>query len=477
MSRDTRLPRSRPGGPGSRYGLLFGVLFGLIAVEGGIGLFVLSQFRSSSARLERVETAVLRTDELGMALNNYVKEMKVSTGLSQQAGEMVPLPPTKPLAEGARRLRELSPAGESFPGTTRLLEDSDALVGHVGSYHQLLARRAVDDATLLYIQEIEPVADRLLQADFPQARSELMKEVNSVGTRNRDGGRIAGRLLLGSLAATLGVGLFLLRRILRTLAEASAREKELERRNSEMAIARTIQTSVIPRDLTLEGFDIAAVMMPAAEVGGDFYEFRRTPDGGAWVGIGDVTGHGISAGLIMMMAQSMFTMLAESSSGEPTPSRFLAQLNRALFFNLHSRLGEEKFMTMVVARLFPDGRMVYAGAHTDLLVYRKASSGVERLATDGLWLGVVEDIGDQTTEHEIVLGPGDLALFHTDGVTEARNAAGEPFDIHRVIQLLGGASGGSAGEAVMSILAATRAWSPMPDDDISLMAIRRSRDE
>src|SRR5437667_201248 len=83
----------------------------------------------------------------------------------------------------------------------------------------------------------------------------------------------------------------------------------------------------------------------AAAVGGDFYEFRRT-NGGAWLGIGDVTGHGVTSGLIMMMAQSMFTLLCEQKDGHVTPSQFVALLNRAMFYNLRSRLDQDKFMTM-----------------------------------------------------------------------------------------------------------------------------------
>src|SRR5947199_3125615 len=115
-------------------------------------------------------------------------------------------------------------------------------------------------------------------------------------------------------------------------------------------------------------------MMPAEEVGGDFYEFRPLADsmgGGAWIGVGDVTGHGVTSGLIMMMAQSMFTVLCEQNSGNgATPAKFLTLLNRAMFYNLKARLDQDKFMTMVVARIHNDGRMVFAGAHTDLLVYR-----------------------------------------------------------------------------------------------------------
>ena len=84
---------------------------------------------------------------------------------------------------------------------------------------------------------------------------------------------------------------------------------------------------------------VIAVMYPAEEVGGDFYEFRRS-NGGAWIGVGDVTGHGVTSGLIMMMAQSMFTMLCEQSNGHTTPSEFVTLLNRAMFYNLRSRLAQ-----------------------------------------------------------------------------------------------------------------------------------------
>src|ERR1043166_3796579 len=90
------------------------------------------------------------------------------------------------------------------------------------------------------------------------------------------------------------------------LGEIRKRDAEIqERHRQEMALARSIQTSVLPRSFDLPGYDISAIMMPAEEVGGDFYEFRPV-DGGAWIGVGDVTGHGVTSGLIMMMAQSMF---------------------------------------------------------------------------------------------------------------------------------------------------------------------------
>jgi serine phosphatase RsbU (regulator of sigma subunit) len=258
------------------------------------------------------------------------------------------------------------------------------------------------------------------------------------------------------------------------LSEIRARDAEiLERHKQEMALARTIQTSVLPRRFDLAGFDIGAVMMPAEEVGGDFYEFRPTADGGAWIGVGDVTGHGVTSGLIMMMAQSMFTMLC-AQNGHHSPARFVTLLNRAMFYNLRSRLDQDKFMTMVIARIERDGRLVFAGAHTDLLVYRAKTESVERIATEGIWLGISEDIEPATIERSVQLERGDVALFHTDGVTEAKNRDGECYDLDRLTEKLRTRHGASAADLVTDIAQTAWRWAGTPLDDVSLMAVKRS---
>jgi len=259
------------------------------------------------------------------------------------------------------------------------------------------------------------------------------------------------------------------------LGEIRDRDAEIiERHNQEMALARSIQTSVLPRIFDLPGYDISAIMLPAEEVGGDFYEFRRT-DGGAWLGVGDVTGHGVTSGLIMMMAQSMFTQLCAQKDGHVTPSQFISLLNKAMFYNLRSRLDQDKFMTMVVARIDGEGRMTFAGAHTDLLIYRAAGGAVERIATDGLWLGVADDIAPVTADRSVTLARGDVALFHTDGVTEARNKRGECFDMERLTEYLARLHQERAADIVTGIAdAAWGWWAGTPKDDVSLMAVKRS---
>ena len=262
------------------------------------------------------------------------------------------------------------------------------------------------------------------------------------------------------------------------LGEIRSRDAEIEdRHRQEMALARSIQTSVLPRTFELAGFDISAIMMPAEEVGGDFYEFRPISaenGGGAWIGVGDVTGHGVTSGLIMMMAQSMFTMLCEQTNGHVSPSKFVTLLNRAMYYNLRSRLAQDKFMTMVVARIDAHGHMIYAGAHTDLLIYRRATGTVDRIATEGLWLGMTDDIAQATIDRSLTLARGDVALFHTDGVTEARDASGECFDLKRLEERLAKLHGEPASTIVGRIADEAWRWAGRPKDDVSLLAIRRS---
>ena len=131
-------------------------------------------------------------------------------------------------------------------------------------------------------------------------------------------------------------------------------------------------------------------------------------------------------------------------------------------------------MTMVVARIENDGRIVYAGAHTDLLIYRSENGTIERLPTDGVWLGISDDVEHLTTDRSITLNRGDVALLHTDGVTESRNAAGECYDMHRLTDDLKKHHDKPAAAIVTTIAAAAWQWAGTPKDDVSLMAVKRS---
>jgi serine phosphatase RsbU (regulator of sigma subunit) len=458
---------------GIRFWVLFGLLFALIAVEGGVAIYVLARFERSVVDLRTMQNAGMRVDEFGLQLNNFVKEMKVSTAIAPEGLGAVPLPPTANLAQAAQVLVATNVEVRSQP-LAQLLAGVTDLLAAVDDYGQDLRTSSREKATVAYIDTIEPLADRLMSKDFPASQTAILTQVTSVGEANQQSGILARRVLTVSLLATLVVGLGLARLIRVSLQKSAAQERELLRHTSELEIAHSIQTSVLPRDLRLSGYDVGAIMVTAEEVGGDFYEFRRAAGGGAWIAVGDVTGHGLRSGLVMLMVQSMFSMLTQEDDRDPSPKRLLEQLNRSLFSNLRDRLGEDKYMTMVVARLFPDGRMVYAGAHTELLVYRRAEDTVVRIPTDGMWLGLVEDVASVTEEHEVGLGSGDIALFHTDGMTEAKDADGRVFDLERVADRLRAWHGESASVMVGRLADAARQWAPVPADDISLMAIKRS---
>lgn len=188
---------------------------------------------------------------------------------------------------------------------------------------------------------------------------------------------------------------------------------------SEMDLAQKIQTVLLPEDTTLGRYEIAARMVPASAVGGDYYDFFEH-GGSTWAFVGDVSGHGVTAGLIMMMAQTAArtAVIGAPPGSPPAPSTVLAAMNRAIRGNLE-RIGKGQYMTITAMRI--DGAEVrYAGLHQDILVYRADEDAVDVLPTSGLWLGLVDDVAPLLEDAVFSLAPGDALVLHTDGVTEAK---------------------------------------------------------
>ncbi len=205
-----------------------------------------------------------------------------------------------------------------------------------------------------------------------------------------------------------------------------------QQRFSELQIARHIQTAILPRDLSVDGLEVAAIMVPATEVGGDYYDVLPAHDG-AWFGIGDVTGHGVGAGMIMLMVQSAVAALIRTCNG---PRDVVIELNALLHDNIHGRLRERDHVTFSLLRYTRDGLVRFAGAHEDMIVWRAQSRRCEVIETNGLWLGAVASVAEQTKEEQLQLAPGDILVLYTDGVTEARNAEREQFGLDRLRDLV-----------------------------------------
>ena len=185
----------------------------------------------------------------------------------------------------------------------------------------------------------------------------------------------------------------------------------------EVEIARSIQTSILPAQFAVPNLHLAAQMIAASEVGGDYYDVRATPDG-CWLGIGDVSGHGLAAGLVMLMIQSGLSSLILNQP-DALPRQILAAVNRMLYQNLRTRMGRDDHATLALFRFFSDGRLAYAGAHEVIIVCSKHGQA-RTVPTSGSWVGITEEIGQDLENRFLQLAAGDLVVLFTDGILDAR---------------------------------------------------------
>lgn len=250
----------------------------------------------------------------------------------------------------------------------------------------------------------------------------------------------------------------------RSLAEKQRLERELE-------IASRIQTSILPKKYDVAGLEIAARMIPASEVGGDYYDVFAMGDG-CWVGIGDVAGHGLSAGLEMLMVQSVVAGLVRHAP-RASPSDHVRVLNSVLYDNIRDRLGQDEHITLTLMR-YEAGVFTYAGAHEEIIVCRAAGGPCEFIDTPGTWLGGMRDISRVTKDSKLELQPGDVMLLYTDGITEAQDAKRAQFGSERLAKLVEDHRTEPVATIRDKIIDAVQAWQAVQDDDISLVVLRRS---
>ncbi len=239
---------------------------------------------------------------------------------------------------------------------------------------------------------------------------------------------------------------------------------------SEMELAKRIQTALLPDKQKVEGFDIAATMLPAKEVGGDYYDVIETPKGDKWVTIGDVSGHGVDSGLIMMMAQTSI-LSKVNNNGNCSPTELLSHINVVIRENI-SRLGSDHYMTMMVLRLNSSG-ITIAGKHQDLIIYRSALNRVETVTIPGTWLGIADDIKNELKDYDIEINKGDIVLLFTDGITEATNANGEMFGQKKLVQVLHKYADLPVRKLRNKIIAKVKAYQEEQVDDMTLVVIKK----
>lgn len=195
---------------------------------------------------------------------------------------------------------------------------------------------------------------------------------------------------------------------------------EQERMKYELDLAATIQQQLLPRKLPeSRQVEVYGKMIPAKELGGDYFDFIDLGNGEFCICVGDVSGKGLPAGLVMVMARSYFRPLITANR---SPKKIIAEANRYLFDDTR----RDMFMSAVL--LYWDdeaNKFLWTGAgHEHLLVYRARTRTTESIKAGGLVLAMMRDAERLFQENELVLEPGDAIVLYTDGVTEAQNAAG-----------------------------------------------------
>jgi serine phosphatase RsbU (regulator of sigma subunit) len=245
--------------------------------------------------------------------------------------------------------------------------------------------------------------------------------------------------------------------------------RERERIEQELRTARMIQQTFLPKEApSLDGWYLTEYYQPAREVGGDFYDFLSLPDGRLGVVIGDVTGKGIPAALLMTASRTMLRSVAQQLA---SPGEVLAQVNQLLRDDMPVGM----FVTCFYAILDPEsGRLRYANAGQDLPAIRRGGSEVGELRATGMPLGLLPDT--RYEEAETALAPGDLLLFYSDGLIEAHNPEREMFGLARLRSVLAETIppvGPALLEGLRQALATFTGASWEQEDDVTLVALQR----
>jgi serine phosphatase RsbU (regulator of sigma subunit) len=258
---------------------------------------------------------------------------------------------------------------------------------------------------------------------------------------------------------------------------ARAREglREQTRMSRDLEIAAGIQSALLPPSLAHPELEFAGRMQPAEEVGGDFYDVLCDDRSRSlWVTIGDVSGHGVPAGLVMLMTQSAFAAYFRANP-LARPDEVIRGVNDLLNEQIGVRLRDDKYVTSLLLQHTGAGRFVYAGAHEWPLVWRKATGKSEMLEAPGPWLGIKRDLDDIPVS-SLALARGDLLCLYSDGLIEARDAKGELFDMERLGEALERAAHDrdSLQDIADDVLQAVTEHAHEREDDWTLLLIRRA---
>jgi serine phosphatase RsbU (regulator of sigma subunit) len=240
----------------------------------------------------------------------------------------------------------------------------------------------------------------------------------------------------------------------------------------ELRVARSIQHAALPKEVPqLEGWQISPRYQPAREVGGDFYDFHLLSEGRLGVVVGDATGKGVPAALVMSTTCGMLQLAAQALDSS-SPGEVLERVNETLV----ARIPANMFVTCFYCILDPkSAALSYANAGHDLPYLRRRNGEAEELRARGMPLGLMPGMGYE--QKEVVLDAGESAFFYSDGLVEAHDPQGEMFGFPRLRALVaehGAEEERSLGDFLIEELHSFVGEGWEQEDDITLLTLRRS---
>lgn len=259
--------------------------------------------------------------------------------------------------------------------------------------------------------------------------------------------------------------------ITKNLEQISTDLNAHRRITKELDIAHQIQQNLLPQSApNVEELDIIAKTKPAEEIGGDSFDFMDK-ENNLFFYIGDVTGHGVPAGLVMIMVDTLLDTFIDK---EMNSKDVLTNTNKYL----QPKISSTMFMTMVMFRWDKkEKKMYYTGAgHEHIVIYRQSTHKCESYPAGGIALGMVPDNSNMLVEKEIHFETGDALILYTDGITEGENASGELYGLERLKKAA--EKFGNLPNSDLIFEGISKDFSAfieghIQDDDMSIMVIRR----
>lgn len=245
-------------------------------------------------------------------------------------------------------------------------------------------------------------------------------------------------------------------------------ELDNRRKTQELEEARKLQLSMLPEKMPqFNGYDVAFHMTTATEVGGDYYDFSKNGNGSLTVALGDATGHGLKAGMVVATAKSYFQTFA----GEADNLDLLRKISVGIK-NMNLRM---LYMSMTLLRLEHDHIKIASAGMPPAMVYREKTGEINQIVIKGLPLGSKPDY--PYSEHIIAMGEGDTMLVFSDGLPEAFNRQRKMLETDRITEAMKKSPSLSTQELIKTLVSMVSSWTESESlhDDITIAVIRKMK--